>query len=375
MTTESALAWLDLNWPMVVVPVGAVIAAFVLVLLWRAARRHEADKLAVGVAVLLASAFSAEGMYQVATQRLHLPWWLSSGLFVVAEAAMLASAVRAHRLFEATKTATRPGTLGPHGRFVWVIAACAGVVVSLNAHSPSEYVLRLAMPLLVAGLWWMGYRTDQTRERAADAITLRWTPRRLGALLGIIEPGDRDLATVHAEHRIRQLTTHAHALHHGSRPLRGYHAARLRRLALLADDAMVAEVQRRVSRVHFVEVSTAPRAPELATGTSGGTGAEVAGGRWPELPAEVATGSSTGTGTGSSGRRRAEVPRRTSGTRDRNQRAPRRTPEETRALYAEMVATFPGETQTKTAERLGITDRALRSALNATERPVAAAMA
>lgn len=234
-------------------PAAGLLAIALAALLIRSVRRTNPDTIAVRVAVLLASAFSAQGMYEVATQRLGLPWWIAGGLFVVAEAAMLASGVRAHRMWE------RTSRLGPHGRFVWAIAVVAGFIVSLNAHSPSEYVLRLAMPLLAAGLWWMGYVTDEAKARAVDAITYRWSLRRIGVVLGIIEPGDRDLATVNADRLIRRMTTHAHGVHHG-RILRGWHRARLRRLTLLSDDAAVTEVQQRVARVHFIETSTAPTA-------------------------------------------------------------------------------------------------------------------
>lgn len=244
------------------IPAAGLVALAVLVLIWRSLRKQAADTLAVRVAVLLASAFSAQGMYEVATTKLHLPPYLAAGLFAVAEMGMLASAVRAHRFYE------RTGQLGPHARFVWAIAVAAGVIVSLNAHSPSEYFLRLLMPLLVAGLWRMGYVAEEVRAKAADAITLRWTPRRLGILLGIIEPGERDLATVNAERQRRQMIAHAHAFHRGSLLLGAWHASRLRKLALMATDDTIAEVQRSVDRVHRIEASTAPKTERV--GLSGG---------------------------------------------------------------------------------------------------------
>lgn len=249
--------------PIVLIPVGAVVALVVLVLIWRSLRKQAPDNLAVKVAVALASAFSAQGMYEVATTKLHLPWYLAAGLFAVAEMAMLASAVRAHRHYEATSTGDQPGQLGPHARFVWLIAFAAGVIVSLNAHSPSEYFLRLFMPLLVAGLWRMGYVSPIAKKRAADAITMRWTPRRIGVALGIIEPGERDLATINADRQRRQMIAHAHAYHRGSLLLGWWHAARLRRLALDAGDDVIESVRLSVDRVHRVEDSTAPRRDTL----------------------------------------------------------------------------------------------------------------
>ncbi len=266
-----------------------------LVLIRRAVRRGAGDKLAVRVAVTLASAFSGQGMFEVANQRLHQPWWLAGGLFTVAEAAMLAEGIRAHRTWQATTTDTQPGTLGPHGRMVWTIATVAGVVVSLNAHSPSEYLLRLSMPLLVAGLWRLGYTTTEPQARRRDAVTWRWTPRRLGITLGLIEPGERDVATVHRERRVRQLTLHAHGLHHGPRWrwLQAWHTLRLRRLTLLADDSMVTEVKNRVGRVHHIVTATAP------TGTR------------PNAPA----GRGSGVPTGASGHPTDRTPERDSTAR------------------------------------------------------------
>jgi hypothetical protein len=119
------------------------------------------------------------------------------------------------------------------------------------------------MPLLVAWLWRLGYDTSTLRERAADAVTWRWTPRRLGVALGVIEPGERGVIAVDRERRIRALTAHAHAVHHGGGPMQSFHGARLRRLALLADDEMIREVQRRISRVHSIEIATAPVAARM----------------------------------------------------------------------------------------------------------------
>ncbi len=273
-------AWLAGHWRPVVIGAAVLLGLVLVVLIRRAIRRGAGDKLAVRVAVALASAFSAQGMFEVATQRLHQPWWLAGGLFTVAEAAMLAEGIRAHRTWQATSSSTEPGTLGPHGRMVWAIATVAGVVVSLNAHSPSEYLLRLCMPLLVAGLWRLGYATTDPQVRREDAVAWRWTPRRLGIALGLVEPGERDVATVHRERRVRQLTAHAHGLHQGPRRLRAWHTLRLRRLTLLADDTMVTEVQARVDRVHHIVTTTAPTdTPSSAPAgrASGAPGAHRAG--------------------------------------------------------------------------------------------------
>lgn len=243
--------------PAVIVPAGALIALAVIALGWRALRKQKPDKTAVRVAILLASAFSAQGTYEVATTRAHLPVYLAGGLFVVFEMMMLASGIRAHQHYEETSTETEAGTLGPHSIFVWIIAGIAGFAVSLIATSAPEYIVRLSMPLLVAGIWRLGYVSPKAKRKIADAITFRWSLRRIGVRIGMLVPGEQDLATASADRQVRQMTAHAHALHHGS-ILRFWHAGRLRRLARNASDAVVADVQSAVSRVHYIEDSTAP---------------------------------------------------------------------------------------------------------------------
>jgi hypothetical protein len=58
--------------------------------------------------------------------------------------------------------------------------------------------------------------------------------------------------------RIAALTVVAHRLHHGTRLTHWWWAARLRRLALAADDEMVDDARTRVTRVHRIAALTAP---------------------------------------------------------------------------------------------------------------------
>jgi len=75
---------------------------------------------------------------------------------------------------------------------------------------------------------------------------------------------------------------------------------------------------------------------------------------WTEVPPEA--------GDGSRAAVRTEVRRRPTGTRSRK-KSVRRTPEETRRLHAELAERFPEATKAELAEKLGISDRALRGAL------------
>lgn len=334
----TALAdWLNRHGSDLLIPAGALLGLVLAFLIRRAVRTGHAAGLAVGVAVLLATAFSAEGMYEVAREQLGLPWYLAAGLFVVAEAAMLASAVRAGELHKAT------GSLGMHGRFVWIIAGAAGVIVSLNGRNLVEVLLRLLLPLLVAGLWWMGYQTSATRERAADAITWTLSPRRILVRLGLAEAGERDVIAVSRDRHTDRLTVTAHRVHHGWQVLRPLRSARLRRLALRADDAMVAEVQARITRVHRITTLTAPGAVERP--------ADIAA----DLPADIAAEPRPTRAPRKAPAKTAIKPVKTT---------PRRPAGVTKALAEKALASSSSGTRKDVAERLDISPRQLRRVLN-----------
>jgi hypothetical protein len=283
MTPAQVWEWLQANASGLVIPVGAVMVVALGVLLVRAVRRGTADAWAVGFSTLTALGFSAEGMYEVTREKLtELPLSVAAVLFLVGEAAMLASMMRAHRHFHRVNPDTgQPNrTLGKHGHFVWLIAATLGFVVSLNSSNVVEYAIRLLMPVLAAGMWWMGYADDVTRK-TRHATTWRLHPRRIAVVLGIIEPGDGDIATVHRERHTRKMTTLAHKVHTGSGRLSTWRAARLTRMALAADADMLAEVTARVRRAHAIVAATnpahttpAPRKPRPAR-TSGAQGADA----------------------------------------------------------------------------------------------------
>lgn len=219
----------------------------------RAVRGGRPDRWIDAVAFATAFAWSAEGMFEVATQDLKLPILFAWVVFFLFEAQMLSSMLRANR------HQREHGHPGRHGRAVWMIAAVAGVVVAAAADSPVEVPLRFVVPLLAAHQWWLGLTADGiTRDQGA--VSWRWTPRRFLLWAGAIEPGERDIVQVDRERRIAEMTAVAHRLHHGRERLRGWRAGRLRRLALEADDAMIAEVRARISRVNQVQALTAPQA-------------------------------------------------------------------------------------------------------------------
>ena len=184
--------WLSGHQPQLLLAAGVFAVALSGYLVWLAVRHDRVPDAATWLAVVIATAFSAEGMWEVARHGLDLTAWQSVGLFAVAEAAMTSEAIRARRHQHAH------GHPGAHGTAVWVIAAGAGLVSAFNAATTGLVVgvpVRLAIPLLAAWLWWLELTSDGTAKRP-DAISWRLTPRRILVRLGLAEPGaagrDRD---------------------------------------------------------------------------------------------------------------------------------------------------------------------------------------
>ncbi|WP_112678830.1 hypothetical protein [Micromonospora saelicesensis] len=235
---------------------GTVGALLGVLLIWRFLRTGHAHTRVGFLAVVLATAFAAEGMWEVARGPLKLSVPMAIGLFGMFEVVMVAQGLLAkHKLAQ-----TPPGNPRRHMNFVWAVAAGSGVVASSASSSVPEFLLRLFAPAVGAGIWWMGITADKPAS-AVQPTSWIWTPRRIGIHLGLIKPGAQDLEKVDRDRRIDAITVTAHRLHHGSDRLKSWRKSKLRRLALEADDAMVAEAQRRVARVNRIEKLTSPDAP------------------------------------------------------------------------------------------------------------------
>lgn len=249
----------------VLIGAGVLLVVLTALGIW-ARRRATSSAIYDGAAVVVAIALSAEGMWEAATEELDLGPGAALLLFAFAELAMLRAARRAKAKVE---KGDRPGQ---YGLLVWIIAAGAGLAAASASANKTEVLIRVGAPLLVAAQWWVDLmeimretldaedEDEAKRRRARQRSSFRWTPRRIGIHLGLIEPGEQDLVTVDRDRRINQLTVTAHRLHHGSPRLARWRRARLRRLALRADDQMVVETQQRVARVHRVEELTSPDA-------------------------------------------------------------------------------------------------------------------
>ncbi|MFI1197672.1 hypothetical protein ACH4T9_31050 [Micromonospora sp. NPDC020750] len=150
-------------------------------------------------AVVIAIALSAEGMWEVATERMHFGPDKALLLFAFAELAMMRSARRARAKVAKSK---RPGV---YGVMVWSIALGSGVIASLNAPNAAEFGVRLAAPALVAGQWWADLLDDLREKLGGERQESNWilTPQRVGVWLGLLKPGAADdLSDVYRQRRI-----------------------------------------------------------------------------------------------------------------------------------------------------------------------------
>ncbi|SDT38179.1 hypothetical protein [Actinoplanes derwentensis] len=256
-----------------VILVGLLLA--VALLLWVAkrvrkiAQSERPDDTLSNVVMLIGLGWSSEAVWEIARVRLGFPLGLTLLLFFIFESMLTLAMIRAKRHMR------DHGWPGRSGTTAWTIAACMALVALAASDSFAEAVLRMVIPLLVVKQWWDGL-VGGAAKRPADASTWRWTPRRVLLALGAIEPGDRDVQSVHREQLTQQMTRLYHRYKHGSARLQTRRAARLARLSLTADDAIITEVQRRGDRAlwfeqnrpHPLPVPAAPDVPNVPALTS-----------------------------------------------------------------------------------------------------------
>ncbi|WP_238005883.1 hypothetical protein KZZ52_41750 [Dactylosporangium sp. AC04546] len=249
---ESLMTWAN-SHRNVLILVGLAITVLLLALtVRRAIKSGQPDRWLARLSFLVGFAWSGEAMWEVATQRLHLSHVFAGFAFFLFESQMATAMMRAER-HQALHH--HPGK---HGRSVWLIATIAGAIAAMAGDSPVETVLRLVVPLLVAHQWWVGLTGDGT-DRPADAITWTWTPRRILVTLGLARAGEHDLTTVNRERHVRAIAAISYRLH--STPWswrRTWCHARLRRLAMHADDEMLEDARARVERVWQAAARTRP---------------------------------------------------------------------------------------------------------------------
>jgi hypothetical protein len=196
-----------------------VIAAVIAIRALRKSSQAGADVL-TWVAASIATAVSAQGMWQFTARTLDVHWSLRALGFAFIEVAVVTSAVRARRNMREQYTA------GPDGVAVWALTALSAVLSSLEARSAPEALFRLAAPLVAAWLWERGMAIERRRTLGKGRIHWRVTPERILVRLGLAEASDRTAGEVDTQRRLTRVALAAKRV----RDLTGA-GARPRRLA------------------------------------------------------------------------------------------------------------------------------------------------
>jgi hypothetical protein len=233
----------------------AVVGAAVVIMVvlawsgWRLYRSRERSKVVSTLAAVLVMAWTSEGLLAVALYQVRLPLPFALMTFTVFEMMMLAAGLKAEE-HRSTK-----GVPGPAGRYVFLIATVSGVIACLGAASTAERLLRVALPPLAVGLWWIGLagerptdneqvRAERARRAAQREATWVWTPRTVLVRFGVMKPGATTVTDAQREHQVNRMVVAADTIALGGHRVRRART-RLRRLARTATPAMVAEVARR----------------------------------------------------------------------------------------------------------------------------------
>lgn len=237
--------------------VALVLALTGLALGLRRLGRGDLSRTVTVAATMLGLAWSAQGMWDTAVHTYNLDAMVASVLFVVFESMMMA------RMLKAAKYRTDLARRAKHVHAVWLIAVVMALVVALGegwAQAPA----RLAIPLLVAYGWWTDLTADDDPE-VKLSTSLRWTPRRLGLALGMLEATARDAETIDRDSLRDRMTRLAFRSHHAQAWLNDLlrRPVRLSRLKTLADDADLREVRLRLARMS-VDLLTPPEPERTA---------------------------------------------------------------------------------------------------------------
>lgn len=227
------------DWPAVLLLAVPAALAMVVVFALTSAKR---DRRVALVATTIGLAWMAQGMWQSATTTYHVPQVLAGVLFLLFETFMLSAMLRANRFRTDLARRARPV------RFVWSLAIIGGTVVAL-AEGWRQAPLRFAVPLLVAWNWYLDLTADDDPAKAAPT-SWRWTPRRLLLAVGALEPGERDAQTIDRDRLTARMTMLGFRLKRGNNVLSDLlrRDVRLAKLALSADDVMVADMHARLAR-------------------------------------------------------------------------------------------------------------------------------
>ena len=273
---------------------AAVLALLAGLLIYRrvrkAARGKRADDVLGTAVMVIGLGWSSEAMWELATDRLGLPVPLAALLFLVFEAALLLSMMRAKRALD------EHGWTGRYGKTAWIIAAAMGAVAALSGSSFVEAMLRLVVPLVVTKLWWDGLIGEKRRPEVEESS---WTitPAKLLVKLRLRRPGKESLEQVNRDYLIERMTRLEFQLRFAAGKGDGKLRMKLARLSVSASRDVLDAVRARVALADtYIDGGKATRVRDVTAQAEAEARAEVnrkleqaeAGRRKAEAEAEAA---------------------------------------------------------------------------------------
>lgn len=300
---------------------------------------------------LLATAVQAHGMWLFFEHRMHVTNpWLRAAFFGFIEACLLVSALRARR----TRIATGRASLDDAA--VWGLAILGG---TLSASDTTGWAAtaRFIAPLVAAWMFERAITAERADRTGTTDTTLTRILRRTRARLGLLDALDQDdRATARAtmagklavaRYRAHQEPEGSAARRRAERKYQRKVRTAIERYGLATDPDMIAAVRSALAAMYAAVDATTRAAVADANPWTPPTRSALL--PPPPLPAPAPTPPQPAVPAHGPGNGRT-----------------RRTADETRRLYTEIRSTRPGLTQKDYATALGISDRALRDALNAT---------
>lgn len=286
---DTVQKWIEGAWPgheALVYIIGAAVLLLGSIAVWRWWRRGHAHSRVGFLAIALATAFAAEGMWEVARESLGLDVVRSLVLFAMFEVVMVHQGLMAKYKLRLNP----PKPVGRHLKVVWVVAASSGVVSSLNSANVAEFMLRLLAPLVAAMIFWMDLTADKDIPDG-EQLTWQLSLSRIAVWLRMARPGQTTLSAEQQKRREDKMALLAHRLHNGhiSERNKTKIRAKLAKMSLHVSDDAVTRIQHRVNRASRVEKLTRPAAID-ALADQRSAAAEAAGQVAPESLAAASRG-------------------------------------------------------------------------------------
>jgi hypothetical protein len=194
-------------------------------------RRAPVSRRLVGLSVALTTGMSADSMWRVAGHTLGMAGAERMAFFAFGEVALIAAAsgvsealrelqclatadggTETERGIRAAQTKSARTRARGFALLVWVIAVGVGAAATTAAGSRSAAAIRLFVPILVAGFWWVGLdRSGLAVTREAITSLVSW--RRLAVFLHLAQPGTVGLEAADRERRLNHLAGRLFVFH------------------------------------------------------------------------------------------------------------------------------------------------------------------